>query len=67
MNCFKHENNTACGVCAFCHRGVCKDKECAVETEGYIFCSDHDENDMRAKIMKDFEMLRKLEEKNKNG
>lgn len=67
MKCYDHENETACGVCALCNRGVCKKSGCGHFDESLLFCKDHDGNDVRNYKMKELKLLLELERESKNG
>ena len=38
MECFKHENTSAVGICKSCNKAVCRD--CAIEIPNGLACSD---------------------------
>lgn len=44
MNCYRHEDRQAVGICYTCHKGVCS--ECAVEVEKTLACKNSCEQDV---------------------
>ena len=44
MNCFRHSEQTAVGICKSCQKGLCKD--CVTEIDGSLACRNACEDDV---------------------